>query len=349
MKFCKLFFVYLLISSSYLMPQTLHLFILADDTDETTAVSSIKNMMNIEQSFSYLASLSNLPIHITKCTVSQNTLSRSKVIRSIRKSAIADDDIVVLYYSGHGCREQGESTILPAGAFFNERRHTQNSPNFFIVEFSEITRRLLSKKAALYIILLDCCNVLIPKNIPITDDAIIQFDIKNFQNLIIPEKIKKLFQNQYGFIVSSGTSPKEHGWAHSMPISRLKNQTDMNFIPTTATLGGVFTKSFLNNLFQELQTETPTWSTILKNTTHASTEETKKQRYPEKKNAFSLPHNFQTPQYRVFTHTKRYSRSIYKKYFFKTCAYKLRTAKSLNPFLLDPLSKTCSNLIKDNQ
>ena len=54
------------------------------------------------------------------------------------------------------------------------------------MEFTEVMRRLFSKKAALYMILLDCCNGLTPilsKNYQLTDRTA-KFELQQFHNQI---------------------------------------------------------------------------------------------------------------------------------------------------------------------
>ena len=124
-----------------LSTKSLHLFILGDDTNKNIWSSVRQDITNIEQSFSYIASVGNLPFYPVKLTRSHRTLSRSHVISSIRKASIKSDDIVVLYYSGHGQGEPCNFTIWPTGNFRNERQLED------LVDFSEIMRRLFSKKA----------------------------------------------------------------------------------------------------------------------------------------------------------------------------------------------------------
>lgn len=323
----SLFFIFSFFTS--LSAKALHLFILGDIKDKSIKKFSLQNIENIEHSFKYIGSECGIPVNVTKLFVDDGApllkLTRSSVIRAIRKAPINPDDIVILSYSGHGCREKDSPTIWPSGGFENERRHPTT-----IVEFSEITRRLLSKKAALYIVLLDCCNTLIPKDL---QSPYKPLGLKKLNAKINKKNFEELFLKSYGFVIASGTSPREFGWTYA-PYKPEMGMLDDSTVAELPRMGLVFTRSFLNYLFYELQVDHPSWSNIFEKTQKAVFKETQKNNYQPPQDLldhYKPPHTFQTPQYRVFLHKKRIARSVYKKYLFKDCAYTPQLVKTLTP------------------
>src|SRR5206468_388011 len=122
------------------------------------------------------------------------------------------DDIIILYYGGHGWREHESRTIWPSGDFLNEKRSIN------IVEFSEITEKLFSKRASFCLLLLDCCNVLIPKSYQVTEESP-TFDLKKFSNQVNAEAVKNLFLKLRGFVIASSSSPTEVGWSSGIDMT----------------------------------------------------------------------------------------------------------------------------------
>jgi hypothetical protein len=202
---------------SPLSAKGIHLLILGDTKDDTIGMASRKNIQNIKQSFSYLASVGQLPFFLTELTTHNDNLTREDITRWIRKEPIASDDIIVLHYSGHGGREQGSTTLWPSGDFPQRKRKG------FIVEFDEIMDRLFSKKAAFYLVLLDCCNVLVQKDLRSdqerpTNQNPPTFDFERLNKQIHAAAIPKLFSKRYGLVIASAAAPTEVGWCNPSKI-----------------------------------------------------------------------------------------------------------------------------------
>ena len=220
---------------------------LGDTAHPDTGKGMQKNLINMKKSFAHIAHVCDLPFSPKELTTTDKNLTRKHIINLFRKKSVDPDDIIILYYSGHGCREEENPTFLPSGGFKNGKRWDQQN----IVDFSDITKHLLSKNASFYLIIMDCCNVLMPKDIQTNDNKYIPtFEIEKYVNQTNIDAISKLFLKKHGFIVVSATSPTEFGWSFSP-----KNGEDVN---TTPWAGSVFTKTFLNKFLFELQTSNPT-------------------------------------------------------------------------------------------
>lgn len=274
--------------------------ILGDNKEEKIGSWVEKEMVDIEHSFSYIASVIDLPIRVTKLTSADETLSRYHIMRWIHKQRVGSDDILVFYFSGHGGREHENSIIWPSGIIENEKRGVP------IVEFSEIAKRLLSKKPSLCMVLLSCCNVFIPKD---AESIRKSFSRNNYENSLDKDRVKNLFFSLHGFVMASDASPGEFSYC------------------------SIFPNSFLNSLFCELQMQTlpPSWSHIFKKAQEESTEATRNyQVSPENMRLYNPLHGFQTPQYRIYLHKKRRTPNHYKKYLFEEYRPEIKQAKSQN-------------------
>lgn len=280
---------------SSLPAKALHLLVMADNTNELKR-SAIKNVQNIEDSFSYLCAVSKIPLHIKKLTKAKGNLTQKHILTWIRKESVAQDDVIILYYTGHGTRTHMSRTIWPL-AYFPETPDKN-------IRFSDIIEKLFEKRAALYLVLLDCCNSLgEPKGLPRSDApcSMVTFELNKSDNKQVVEGFQELFFKLHGLIIATGTSPLETGWNEDCAYHPLER-------------GGVFTKIFLNYFFQDLRSNNPQWSHIFKKTKHGAFQETKSGAY---RDIPCEPHTYQTPQYKIFLHKRRRSPRVYKEYFLK--------------------------------
>lgn len=300
---------------SPLSAKEIHLLVLGDTIDQEIGFSTRKNLLNIKKTFSHIAKISNLLLYTTEFTSTNDTLKQSLILNWIRNTRISSDDIVILYYSGHGWRKQDSATIWPSGNFYNANKENNFS------DFSEIAGQLFSKKASFYLILLDCCNC-ISKSITVENQPLYTVELDKLFEKSNATSISKLFQKFHGFVIASAASPSEVGWSRQ-PLNEAS-------IDTSRTAGSIFTNFFLNKFFYELQEPKPQWSNILKNTQLHCSEETKKELYKlsdEIMKFYNPPHTHQTPQYRVFLHKKRRKPDTYRRYLFEKCRYKGVQAK----------------------
>jgi len=284
-----------------LVAKSCHLLLIGDKDDTRLHFSTERNFRNVEQSFSYICSVSGIPFRSKRISRQGVELSQYEVEKWIRKEPIAPDDVIILYYSSHGGRTTDTPTIWPFGCFSDG-----------YVDFSAIIENLFPKKAALYVIILDCCNVF-TKGWEVLGERL-RFELRGLNDQLVARGFQKLFCHKpYGLIIASGTSPGEVGW-HNVWDDALPIKPEDN-----AKMGGVFTNIFLNNLFQEIQTPSPEWKRIFKKTKIEVIEETMKEDYS--KIVPASPLKPQTPQYRIFLYKHKRSAHTYLKDLYKGCAY----------------------------
>lgn len=293
----KFIVLFSIIGSFFISPlcaKAFHLLLLGDTKDPSLDLSVMKNIQNVDDTFSYLASVSGVPLHKRKLTSLTKNLTNNHIFNWIKNEDIARDDVVILYYSGHGANYGMGSTMWPF-AYFPEGSKQ-------VIEFPKIMEHLFYKKAALYLVILDCCNAFTePRGLPRTKDRFIAFEIEKFNRKLVAANCQELFFRSNGFIIASAASPGEVAW-NDVDISPSKKR------------GGIFTKVFLNYFFQELHATQPSWRHIFEKAKDESMKETKKSKYQI---FIHDPHSYQTPQYKIFLDRNKRSASTYKKYFFK--------------------------------
>ncbi len=258
--------------------QTFHLILAGDDSDKKNITDIISDLHAVEEAFTYLTSVNKMPLSIHRLPKDRySPLSRSIIEKEIDKMSVAHDDIIVFYYTGHGCRTRNTKTIWPNALLHNE-----------IIPFSQITEKLFEKKAALYVVILDCCNTLYGKGQNRENRRV--FTLQQYDKHRIIAGFQKLFTKSKGLIIASAASP--YGYAYH----------------------GVFSGILLNNLFDVLQSKSPRWDTVLQKTKDEAHKETKKGHLTNNPSAPKPP---QTPQYKIFLWHYRRSADTYRKYLNK--------------------------------
>jgi hypothetical protein len=268
------------IFSSTISARAIHLVALGDTNDPTLGSAVLVDLKNAEDVLSYLSKQCGVPIYIKQ--LAGDNLTFKNFQTWLQESVVSSDDIIILYFSGHGARTSSSPTMWPFGWLAEGER----------VEFTKMIEGILAKKAALSIAVLESCNkeIELPRiqnrglnDIPALEDL-------NAQR--IGEGCKKLFFDPYGLIISSGASPG----GYSIGVTYR---------------GSYFTSSFLANLIEEAQAKNPSWKRIFKMTKsecyRLPTKETKKK------------WGYQVTQHKLFLFPQRKSPRAYKWYLYNRC------------------------------
>ena len=271
------------ILATSLYARTLHLVALGDTNEKKIGVAVQNNLQEMSNIFSHVAAACE--ISFNQKLVIAESLTHARAVAELTNLPVKKDDILIVYYAGHGARKKRTPTIWPIG-FANK------NPDFNHLFFSEIIDHAVSKNAALSIILLDCCNKYTSE--PIT----------NLMTQAIPQSmeedtlkvLQELFFNRYGVIVASAAAP----W-NATYCGMRGNSGPISF----------FTSSFLTNFSHAMLVPNYSWRSILEATKLEC----------QRMNTL-LP---QLPQYKIFLYTKRKSPELYKKSLDQRCRYKSRT------------------------
>ena len=204
--------------------------LLTADTISEVKVATVKDLKHIKKELQTIASATSMNLRAK--VLNGSHLTKEVVSKWVEDSNIQSDDIVFFYFTGHGLRTDKNQTIWPCIYF---------PPKKEIVDFCEIIDKLTSKRAALCIIIADCCNNFIKAPISFAQKA--QFKAKNENHATVKHMYKQLFTNTQGVIIASGSTPGKRSWCTQK--------------------GSIFTNALISSLKHELEESDPKWERVL--------------------------------------------------------------------------------------
>ena len=163
-------------------------------------------------------------------------LTQKRCLNWVDSTTIGSDDVVIVYYTGHGLRTNKSPSIWPYLYF---PAHDE------IINTNQFLQKIMARGPRLAIILIDCCNnVIADRKVRRQLDPKALF--QNHEKALLHTGYRKLFLQTQGVIIASGSIPGKRSWATSK--------------------GGVFTNAFLNSLRYEASEKEPRWAHILNKT-----------------------------------------------------------------------------------
>ena len=207
--------------------------LLTADTISEVKVASVKDLKHIKKELQSIASATSMNLR-TK-VLNGTHLTKEQVSHWADNSNIQSDDVVFFYFTGHGLRTSKNQTIWPCIYF---------PPKKEIVDFCEIIDELTSKRAALCIIIADCCNNFVKAPTFLAQKAYLK--PKNENHIASKHMYKQLFTNTQGVIIASGSTPGKRSWCTQK--------------------GSIFTNALISSLKHELEESDPRWERILNKT-----------------------------------------------------------------------------------
>jgi len=198
--FFRLFVLFItLMSCQQAKAATFHSILIGDTDDEILKKVAKKDMLNMSN---HMQNICNALDTVEKFQQSTYVGRRVDVtiLEDLKNLEIGTDDIVFLYYSGHGFNtKQNQSQIWPY-IYFNHGDIGINSPD--IVEI------LMQHQPRLVICFIDCCNnILKPKDFPNFFEKEANIDGLTFAKSNKVKNLRKLFQETHGLILIAGAAP----------------------------------------------------------------------------------------------------------------------------------------------
>ncbi|GAA4462101.1 hypothetical protein GCM10023189_38360 [Nibrella saemangeumensis] len=129
--------------------QTFHAIIVADTLDADLTKACRRDIATMRQQFTRIAS--SIKYSIKEQLIAGPSFGRKQVDEVLRQLTISPNDIVFLYYTGHGYNTPGRSDRFPY--LMLEKQQLEHNP-----DLSAIHETIKSKRPHLCVTLGDCCN-----------------------------------------------------------------------------------------------------------------------------------------------------------------------------------------------
>jgi hypothetical protein len=213
--------------------QQIHV-LLAADTISDVKKSSHQDLKHMKKELSIISKATGMTLNIKE--LYNRRLTFKKLKKWILNQKFGSNDIVLLYYTGHGLRTEKSKTVWPA---------IYLPPKKEIVELNDLFLKLTERSAALYIVFADCCNNYM-KGRPFLPKPLLFPEEKSTGYTPSTAGHKKLFCQTRGVIIASGSIPGKRAWCTEK--------------------GGVFTNAFLVALRSEFSHRDPQWSRVFRKT-----------------------------------------------------------------------------------
>jgi len=218
-----------------------HLVLIANTLDPSIGAGCSTDEVNLKNEFRQVADA--LGYSFKEYIVDGTAFSKENVVATLNSLTPGTNDIVMFIYRGHGFRWKGQTDDWP-------RMDLRTSSYAAITEsssmnLSEVYFILKNKGARLNLVLGDCCNSEVNAS-PVTANNFLTFQVDNNSDIT---KLKNLFLNSHGIILSSAAQKGEVSWVTPQ--------------------GGLYSISFLQALREEisyLSSGTGNWDNILSKT-----------------------------------------------------------------------------------
>ena len=220
---------------------TLHLVLIANTYDPTIGSGCASDETNLKNEFRQVADA--LGISFRQYIVDGSTFSKENVVSTLNSLYPGSNDVVLFIYRGHGFRWKDQTNDWPRMDLrpSSYADITENSS----MNLSEVYSLLKNKGARLNLILADCCNSEINMS-PVTNSNYLTFQFDNNSDV---SKLRKLFMNSNGILLSSAAQKGEVSW--------------------TTSQGGLYSMSFLQALregISYLSNDPCSWNNIISKT-----------------------------------------------------------------------------------
>ncbi len=165
---------------------TLHAILVADTNDYLIGDSTKQDLRNLENLVNRISQQTGLTLQSVSLEGEQFT--QAQVESALDKLTVANDDVVIFYYSGHGGRALNKTTRWPSLAL-NKKATGANS----LFDFDNIIERLQQQRPRLVLAIADACNDVVP---PPKDRGIPKIG-----------EYRELFLNYQGHLIFASSKP----------------------------------------------------------------------------------------------------------------------------------------------
>lgn len=194
----KIFLLILFISYGY--SESFHLMIIGDTTCNIAPQVS-KDIAFMQARGQALAQELNIPY--VPVVFTGPYANRESVLAYIDSKPFDSSDIVIFYFTGHGCRTTEKQTQWPYLLF--------SQGNGFLA-LDEVVHKLYALNPRFSLVIADCCNNYLDRKPPLADPSTFNFS-RSSHHSFHPRAID-LFKKSMGLLVISGSAPGGYSWAN---------------------------------------------------------------------------------------------------------------------------------------
>lgn len=212
---------------SYLNAANFHILLVAD-TQSDLKEQSLSDLRTMYAQANELSQTIGIPYQIH--VFNEQLVERQNILNKIDKLPIAQDDLVLFYYTGHGCRSEQKSTPWPYLFFAGKHQY---------MALDEVLDHLKNKNPKFALVIADCCN---NYNEDLPSPSVFRFH--SLAQKHISQSVKGLFLNSKGYLVITGAEPGGYSWASDQ--------------------GGILTSAFLDSLSPTEFYPSKTWHDLMR-------------------------------------------------------------------------------------
>lgn len=175
--------------------QTVHALLVIMDDDPTIGNNVKVDRKRVKQ---LLASVQGgiCDVNITHLLSSEDTATRDKVLQWVQNVSIATDDVLFIYYAGHGGMNRNQQTFLATEGKW-----------LFRSELVDAIKQVKSHR--LTILITDCCSSLVQTDIEPTLQS------SRSMTRLTERVLRNLFLEHKGFLHVTGATEGQYGWSNT--------------------------------------------------------------------------------------------------------------------------------------
>ena len=224
-------------------PPKFRTIVFCDTNDEKIGVGEQKNLLHFTDLCSQIAAGIDL-MEVAESFVG-NKCSKDYLMKWLKSFKCNSEDLVLFYYMGHGTRSVQDTSMFPQmclGSNYDE--------DFVSLEY--VKNAIMEKGPRFALIMADCCNnvgmYVTPKNPVLGASGNTVMD-----GIVESENLKRLFLEQSGCVIASGSRAGEYSW--------------INTDPTDTKRAGFFTDAFIEELteYTKAQRSSCSWDELMRN------------------------------------------------------------------------------------
>lgn len=184
--------------------------IFADTDDSRIGNGAVKSMNFVNTMLGEIAAGIDIPEE-SMGIFAGGECSKATLMKWLRSFECTNEDIIVFCYLGHGTRALNDTSIFPQMCLGGNRDSD-------FVSLEAVKNAIMEKGPRFTLVIGDCCNSKDPNVSP-------KFTIMNaadnsYTGDMVSRNLRKLFLEQTGCVITTGSKAGEYSWANNSPTDR---------------------------------------------------------------------------------------------------------------------------------